>query len=528
MQTVSTAFKNISTASVNEPVHNLKVSWLRRRNGSADFAVVGTSIVGGFDIVGGDGDIVSPTDLFEFYDESDYVLDIGMERYVVEPLGGILYARAKISVDNTNKRFSPSFNSTIGTALLPYRPIRVNLGYKVAGIPKAIPKFKGLLNTAPKGDRFDSKVTLEAFDYMSFLDNKPLESAIYQDQTIDQIIEDILLDAGFSSEQFNLQEGLNNIEFAWFNKNQTAGKRIRLLCEAEEASFFQEENGQLILQNRRIYVDPGYNSIVHTIHARDIVKWRDADNVQRINRCVVKAKPRSVKSSRIVWESLNRDMIGVAATIDIFPTFVDPVTTLDDPVANVDYKANTAQDGSGTDVTEYVSVTIAALFTTSAKLTITNTYSGDVYMVDSTGASWLKLRGTPATVDSEIEQIYEDVGSQDELGQTNQLIIDNDFIDDPDFAYYLARAMVRKYKDGIRRLKLDIPAVPHLQLKDLVEVEDPDTEEYVNYRVVGIVDNMQGAYYMQTISLRESTPSEADTPAIVGISLVDGPDVVWI
>ena len=150
---------------------------------------------------------------------------------------------------------------------------------------------------------------------------------------------------------------------------------------------------------------------------------------------------------------------------------------------------------------------------------ITNTYSGTLYLIT------LRLRGTPATVSYQITQEYSDANSIS-LYSENNLEIQNDFIDSDSFAYYIARAVVRKYKDPKKKIRIKVQGIPQLQLKDKIRVKDQDLNTYTNYRVMRIIGQLDTGGFVQELYLREITPEETDAWAIVGTAIVESEDVV--
>lgn len=511
-ESIWTAFDTMATASMRVLRHKLEISWLRNQNLSLNWAVVGTSLVGGIDIIQGLTDVLVKPDLFSYNDESDYALKLEYERILNEPLGGISLAQADVTLDNTNLRFTPEYSQTIGTAILPNRPIRMNIGFYVKGQDKLISIIKGL-TWRPEEDKAGRSVKVHAFDYIQYLNQYPLEKAIYQNQRSDQIIDDILTTIGYSTDQYELDQGLNTIAFAWFEKGMTAGERIRKICEAEEAHFYQDESGVLRFENRRHYSQSPHGTTQWTFNADDILAWEEDKNVDIINRCIVKGKPREALSVDVeVWRDSIAEEIERGDTLTIWADFENPCVSLVTPVATTDYLANTASDGSGTNKTSNISIIFTA-FTKAAKIEITNNAGEKVYMTK------LLVRGRPAVVYSEIEQVYQDNDSVAKY-ETKQLEIENDFIDNDDFAYYLARTIVRKYKDLLKRIRILAKGIPHLQLKDKVRVQDKDLNTYTNYRVMKITGTLSPGDFTQWLTLREIVVGEADAWAIVGTATV--------
>ena len=510
---VQTAFDTMSTAGVRYPAHQFLVSWLRRISEADVFGIVGTSLINNC-MVRGENSIVTPTDLYDFSDETDKVTRLEYERTLDEPMGGLSFAMMNVVLDNTDKHFTPEFDSTIGTALLPNRPLKMAIGFTLNTGRKMMNVFKGLSDMI-KENKMERTVEFGGFDYLYYLRDLQMDSALYNNYRSDQIIEEMLIEAGFGSSQYVLDEGLNTIEFAWFSKDQTAGERIRQLCEAEEANFFQDEEGILRFQNRRHYVVSPFDTIQKYIHSGDILEWQVIDDVGIYNSVSVKASPREVYTNSIeVWKDGIVEQVDAKATnIEIWASMDNPIYHFETPTAVTDFVANSASDGSGSDMTSYITVSLDP-FGDTAKLTISNSATQRVYI------TYLRLRGNPAIVTSEIAQKYEDNSSILKYGK-KVLEVTNDFIDSDSFAYYLARTLVNKYKDPLKRVQILVRGMPQLQLKDKISVYDQDLGTYKEYRVMRI----QGIYslgeFLQYLTIREITAGEVDNWAIVGSAIVD-------
>jgi len=506
---IQTAFDSMATADGRLLKHQLLVAWLRSV-GASSFGIVGTSTVNNA-LVKGEVGIVTPVDTFEFFDETDKVISLEYERGVHEPLGGSSYSLMNITLDNTDLRFTPNINSTIGTALVANRPVKMAIGFYVKGVNKVLNVFKGLTEHVRenKQGRF---VEVSGYDYISYLDKLEMDTAIYLDKRSDEIIEDILIEAGFGSSQYELDQGLNTIGYAWFKKTQTAGERIRMICEAEEAHFYQDENGVIRFENRRHYSQSPHNTIVWTINDDDTLEWHEDRSTPIINRCIVHGIPREAGDTTEIWKSGIVDSLEKGETKTIWAQFENPVISYETLTANTDYVANSEFDGSGDDETSNISINFSG-FTETAKLEITNNSGSKVYLTK------LRIRGQPAVVKSEVLQIYEDADSINKYDE-KVLEIENDFIDSDTFAYYLARTIIRKYRNPLKRVRVRVRGIPHLQLKDKVKVYDRDQGTYKNYRVMKIAGYMGMGTFEQMLTLREITDYEADSWAIVGTTEV--------
>lgn len=510
-ESIWTAFNNATTAYSRALKYLLRISWKRAERADA-FAVVGTSLVNGTQVVQGLSDVLTGTDSFQYFDETSRLVRFEYDRQIQEPLGGIAMALGDLVLENVDGRFTPNQNGTIGTAILPNRPLQMYIGFLVGVIEKVIPIFKGLTLT-PRQDYKDGTVAMSCIDYIRYLNEAPLESEVYQNQRSDQIIEDILTSLGFGSSEYDLDEGLNTIGFAWFEKGQTAGERIRKIAEAEEGLFYQDEGGILRFENRRHFSVSPNNLSVWDFDLDDIIQWEDDNSTPVINRAIVKAKPRQIQLTTEVWRNITELELAFGESAVVWANFSDPVTSITAPAETTDYTAFTGSGETGTDVTTGIDIT-TDLFTTAVKLTITNNSGATAYV------PFLRLRGTPAIVTQEIAQVFQDDDSILKYNQ-NQVEIENDFIDDPDFAYYIARAIVRKYKEPQQRIKIMVQAVPQIQLRDKVRVYDRNASMYRSFRVMRIQGELADGLHTQQITLREVTDQEADAWAIVGVTAVE-------
>lgn len=507
-----TAFNNVTTAFMRVIKYVLNISWNRVQDDTTGYAIIGTSLIAGLDLVKGQSSVVSLPDLFTYQNETANAMQIEYDRALVEPLGGIAMALLDVVLDNSDNRFTPNQNATIGTAILPNRPINSHVGFLVQSETKTLPIFKGLTKQ-PRMNKMNKTATIACIDYVRFLTEFPLESAIYTDQRSDQIIQSVLADVGFGSSQYVLGTGLNTIEFAWFDKGDTAGERIKKICEAEEAVFYQDELGILRFENRRAFTQAPHNASVWDIRKDDIMLWEEDESTQVINKCFVVSKPRAVQANTELWRDGVEEVLLPGEVITIWARFDNPATDITAISATTDYTAFTATGGGGSNITSDIGIVVTE-FTTTAKLVITNSSSSSAYV------NFLRLRGTPATVTGEIIQQAQDDTSISKYGE-NQVEIKNDFIDDASFARYLAGAVVNKYSEPTRRIVLTVQGIPQLQLRDKVMVEDMDLGTLKAYRVMRIQGTLSAGSFKQKLYLREVTNAEADAWALVGTATVE-------
>jgi hypothetical protein len=490
MQSISTPVEAILTADVRSPVIKVRASWLKFADEGVAYAIVGSSLVNGTDLVQGQSVIITNADFFEYMDESDFAMRLDYDRRIDEPRGGISYAIANILLDNITKRFTPEHNATIGTAIEARRPFKMSVGFDIGGVDRMVQVLVGLTAHRPKQGRTDRTVTVEIYDYITFINNATIAAAVYEDQRGDEIIEDILVSLGFGSVQYSLDQSLNTIPFAWFDKNKSAGQRIKEICEAEEATFYQDENGILRFENRDHIANYPHQTPVRTIDSDDIISDEDDDSTKIINRAIVTAKPRKVDASTSdIWSHGTVEAVPPLGSITIWAAFYDetgsnvlPVKEITTPASGTDYAGNTNPDGSGSDRTANLSVEVTN-FVETAKIVISNDHASDtVYLtLDVANNIALKLRGKAARVIQAIQAVEEDADSINKF-EAQEYPVSNNLIQTGDMASLLAENLVNRYKNPMTRRKIRIPGIPHLQLKDLVNVINPLAENLIeNY-----------------------------------------------
>lgn len=480
MQAIQTPLRAIVTADFRVPRINIKASWLKIEDQAVAYAIVGSSIVNGPDLVQGQSLVITNADLFNYMDETDYAMRLDYDRRIDEPRGGISYAIATVLLDNITKRFTPNHNATIGTAIEARRPFKMSIGFDAGGTDRLVQVLVGLTANRPKSDRQEKTVEVDVFDYITFIDNAEIEAAVYEDMRSDQVIEAILTSLGFGSVQYQLDEGLNTIPFAWFDKDKSAGRRIREICEAEEATFYQDENAVLRFENRNHYLQTPHQSVQHTVDASDILTDEDDESTRIINRAIVIAKPRKVDAvAAAIWSNQSVIAIPAGQTTTVWAAFYDdtgsnvqPVREITTPAENTDYEANTQEDGMGSDISTDIAIVVTN-FVQTAKIEITNNNGSTAYI------TLLQLRGKAARVTQAIQAVVEDQDSINKF-EPQEYTVENDLIQTSEMANILATNLVTKYSNPMQRRRIRIPGIPHLQLKDLLDVVDPAAENLIS------------------------------------------------
>lgn len=324
-----------------------------------------------------------------------------------------------------------------------------------------------------------------------------------------------------------IDTGLQFISAAWWGGN-TALYEIKTACEAEGARFYADEMGELHFENRQFYNNNDeYKNSVHEFTFDRTTDFQHPDNVQDIiNKIVVVMKPRVVQSTKEVWSYGFTPSIGASETREIWAQLNDPCPTTTDgivqPVSTTDYTANTSSDGTGTDKTAQIDITITR-FVDAVKLEVTNNDASPVYL------TFLRLRGTPAEEQPAVTVERVDNTSIGKYGESpaGGLKIENKYLANETYAETLADQLLDWYADHLTRIVLTARAVPQLQVGDMITVVNEDTGTNFIMRITHIKTKLSvETGFTQDIHCRSVTPVELLTYFEIGTSEIGGTDVI--
>lgn len=565
MQTVSSTFTTNTTAANQFPTYGILISWLETINPSYGFFTIGTSTIGGPDVIKGGGNEATFLDRYQYTDYSDYGISFSVARNLGQYPYGTIMAQAEIKLVNTDLTFMPGHDPTIGNYILPNRPVKLTEGYAsdTNGLNREdIMIFAGY-STAPVNDVNNRETKLIAYDGMNYLNmttstgSGPIASTtggVYVNEYAHVIIQDLLQEAGFSTNDFVIEQSLQQpigylspINYQGgtnVNGNQgSIGYIIAALCEAEMAIAFFDENGQFHFWNRQHIPDNttvqwkfDYSETIGGGNNTGIISY-SIENTPVINDVMVIANPRAVQAKQEIWQLTAPVQVPAGSTLVVSADFSDdngamPVTSVDNPVYYTsastgdasNYATNLNEDGSdSTDVHSYISVTGTTLSGSNYQITFSNTFSQPIWITQ------LALYGTPAKVTYAISQEFKNQTSIDLYGinpsnNGQPLQVQNDLIQDPNTAYSIAYQLVTDYNAPLQRLVVDVMGVPQIQFGDFVQVTIDDTGQVLNYTVVGKTDNFSKDNPMgQQLELEVKQMVSYFT---IGVSLIGGTDCI--
>lgn len=511
MQSVSADWANKVNQGMRRIGYGVLVAWMRTAASGVNFFTINQSTIGGGDIIKSGGSYVAFFDKYQFDDVTPFVTSITVKKKMGQYPYGLFIGESDIELDNTTKKFLPGYDTTIGSGILPNRPVKVTIGIE----DEYLKLFTGY-TSQPVVSLNNRVVNMHAFDAMNFISGYTSTiSGGFINAPFQNVVASGLAEMGFSSSQYILDKSLQqNIGYLPTN-NRKWGDIFRDGCEAEQAMLFVGEDGIVRLWNRQHFLTGSGVALFQLSYSNISDIQVEATGI--INDVEVISKPRTVGSSQRVWASTTTYEILGGADLDVFCDFTDdygelPVTTVQIPGPYTTYsgsaskfQANADADGLGTDRTSSVSVIDAYNFGNTYKLTFRNAFTSSVHITD------LQIFGTPARVREKISERVTDATSIEIFGRNpsnngEPLVIENNLIQDKDTAKSLAYTLVEENKWPRRRFICPLVrgSNPAIQIGDVGQILIEDTGELKTVYVTGYthVINREGLY-QQALEVEE-------------------------
>lgn len=470
MQSTSAAFTAEEKDPVRRIAHSLQVSWKKETTIGNRTFTIGVSTIGGNDVIGINPGAIGGPGIYRYFDESDYVMSLGWERGFNMPTGGLAKGMAEAVLDNTSGRFTPRYmggNSELFTAQPLRAPILINAGFEFVGIDQTIAQFSGIISRQPQMDSRDKTMRLIATDYIGFFQDRYLDQEVmFTAQRTDEVMETLLGTLGMSTAQYELDLGINIIPFGLFEKGTRFSSIFHQLAEAENGHFYQDETGIFRFENRQHWDSSPYTQVQKIIHTSQVIQARSPNDDHLINVVEIRAALRQKQPLQTVFilPTLSTIAIPGGSNVEQFFEFEDPVLQLVDPTqggTNSFYLANSSEGGTGDDVTTSVSVENVGTFAKAVKYRFRNSLPYTVYVTQ------FVLSGRIA---KKVGDLY--YREQDDSSVTayeeRLLSIENDYIQNADWAASYSRMILNDFSDIESLQVIIIAAIPSLQIGDLI------------------------------------------------------------
>jgi len=219
----------------------------------------------------------------------------------------------------------------------------------------------------------------------------------------------------------------DTMPYWWASKR--AATEIRELADASLGFIFSDASGQLVFYDNTHTAVPTI-----TLTQSELLKKISFPQVYETvrNRIIVYANSLEKMTTSVLWESGEKIQVDASGERTVFATYTYdganvPAVDVLTPVANTDYTANTSEDGSGTDITSDVSVTLTD-FGETGKLLIENNGTQAGYVT-------IQLRGN-AIAKTDVTFKEKSSGSADRLLTLNLKQLQN-VNTASDFAVYI-------------------------------------------------------------------------------------------
>ena len=293
MQTVSQGFKNMVSNSFIPIDWEFKVSFDKMFDPNAKWLTLDESLLDSSDmLMPSDDNPLQEWFKYDFRSYKDRVIDITWTRELDFPYS-VQSAMADITLDNTDKMFTPDSPSPIGGYILPKRPIIIYQGFKTV---ESVPQFVGLTQNMPTVN--NTTASFHALDFMSELFELPLSNTIaMQDVTTDVVLKNIFQQMGLVPSQYSIPKGFNVIPFLFFDRGMTIGDAIRSVMQAEGGLLWLDENGIFRFTPRIETLNP----VSYVIDRSNIINISVSNESGIINSVRVKSMVREVQPFQSIY-----------------------------------------------------------------------------------------------------------------------------------------------------------------------------------------------------------------------------------
>lgn len=343
-------------------------------------------------------------------DLSPEVLTLSWRLGMAQPYDRVsALSTAEITLRNADRRFSPEVDARLKVGR------RVRIRVQEAPSEAIRTHFVGKIramqpDTGTLGQRRCTLiVTGPEEDYQQITALLPLHINV----TADEVLDTVFALPGLDDIPTDFAPGIETLAFVGegWGSGVTVARIIRELVGAEHGRFFTTRTGQAVMHNRtQARTAPALSA---TLTDRAVgMEYHYGDFMA--NRVRVSLRQRGFGSAgSIVWTLASPQKILPGASRDMIVQFRDTngqrtgAAFLIDPVPVSDYSANTAANGSGSDRTAQVSVSVELLSGSAAHIRLTNSGIDTAYLL--AGA---QLRGTPVYFGETLTVEAEDTASQ--------------------------------------------------------------------------------------------------------------------
>lgn len=391
----------------------------------------------------------------------------------------------EITLDNSDKRFSPEYTlSPYYGDLSPGKPIKVQAIFN--GV--AYDLFTGEIDRiSPKPDCDVLEAYILATGMLRRFQAK-IKTALLENKTEAEVLAAIVTQVQKSGETLDVSfdAGLDTYLYAWYQDaiGLEAGMEI---VKSSLGQLYENSAGQIVFENRAHRAGHTSEYTLNNGHARMLYTYGEKELV---NSAITKSFARSAGSLTDIFTLQETPLITGGQTRTFIGVFSDPASSITDPAATTDYTANSLANGTGTDLTANMSVSVTK-YAQSVLFTVENTGTQSFYI------TLLKVRGTPLTVTDSGQFQADDATSQLAHGIKSDEF-DGEFIDSMEWAESRSTLIKEQKKNPVSEITVllkpntDAKRIQMLsrEISDIVTVQETQTAVDGNFYIEKITQRI--------------------------------------
>lgn len=371
------------------------------------------------------------------FDGGDVTADLVRVRFVTGRQGGnILTGQAQAgellaTLRNDADKYSP-FNSgsALSGSLLPGRLVRLR-----TTAPSAQTLWQGELESITPSVAWPrrKRVTLRALGPLARLTGTEVNMAMATSLDTGALVDDVLDAAGFPTGASFRDIAIGDVTVTrfWLTDRRPALLVIRELEATENGFLYESQDGKVVfdqdgarqadstsLNSQATFSDNATGSELKYSRVQ-----QEEPLAQVYNDIRATVTRYTVQAVAVLWThpeatvAAGSPSIASGASLTVWARFPNPASATEavavdawtTPVDNTDYEANTADDGTGTDISADISIVMSG-FADAAKLVVTNNNASTAFL------TLLQLRGTAVHADDPVTVQAEDATSQADYG----------------------------------------------------------------------------------------------------------------
>ena len=330
------------------------------------------------------------------------------------------------------------------------------------------------------------RAELMAFGPLAFINQRRLDLAMKTSILTGTAFGAVLDEAGWPAADRDIDAGQSTMDRFWVDGKHTL-PALRMIERSESGFILETADGKIRFEDRHRRLKAPHLTSQATFSDALAATLRYSNPIQEdplpfvFNRFEAEIRRFTVGSLAVLWtlseSGANSPLIAQGETRTFSAKYPTPAAASDavavdawtTPVSATDYTANSASDGSGTDLTSDLALVVTKV-ATAMEIAVTNNGSTAAFL------TLLQARGTPVTVDDPVKVSAVDTVSEAKYGERTFPLVDH-FIANTEEGQQWAAYNLAIYKQEIPILALTISA--NIDLAHLTEVLERDISDRI-------------------------------------------------